>query len=349
MFKHVKIAKKVWVLAVAGIMISLSVQCKGSPDKSIAGIFTMITGNVTVNGQPARVGMKVGEKDIIFVEKDSSGTLQFGDKALLTIQPSTKIKVSGLVKSENGETKIHLAQYSGSTFNHVLKDKKVGYMIATPTLTAGVRGTFFSVGFDESRVSRIRLLDGSVAVKKMEPASEGQNLVVDEKKAFAAMDAGAEGQSPATAGNVVVLAAGEKIALDQKSAGQAEKLNAADTRLLETMKKVPMASGEQLRKMEEGKADATPLAVDESVKKILILPNEKAEEMMAADLAKETPKTMTMEELQQKYGRLSKVITKDGKEYVGSFRQGSNGVEVITTTGVVTIPASSISKVSPSK
>lgn len=338
-------------LLVAVSMVAFT-QCKGKPKNSMTGVFTLITGNVSVNEKPAKVGMRVGEKDTVFVEKDSSGILQFGDKALLTIRPNTKIKIASLVKTENGESKIHLAQYSGSTFNRVMKNKRVAYKIATPTTTAGVRGTSFSVSFDESKNSKIKLLDGKVAVKKIEPKKEGEEMIVNEEEAFTDFDEEAHSEAnneEGTPEEVVVLEAGEKVevASNTKEPVKKKKMESVEKKQLETMKKIPMVSSEVLKKANEGGAELPQVKIDKKAGQIINNTEEKAEQIIKNEEKKAAQKPLTIEELREKYGRLSKVTTKSGKVYIGSFRQGSGSMTVITTHGSVTVATSDVAQVSP--
>lgn len=346
------------------ILISMSLivfsQCKETPKNQINGVFTLVTGTVTVNEKPARVGMRVAEKDTIFVEKESSGILQFDDKALLTIRPNTRIKIASLVKSENGESKVHLAQYSGSTFNRVLKNKKVAYKIATPTTTAGVRGTSFSVSFDESKKSKIKLLDGKVAVKKIEPKKEGEKLMINEEVAFSDFDnqvhqnkenkQSSDVETSSATSEIIILEAGEKVEVDSKAtqAVQKRKLEAFEKEQLETMKEIPMVSSEQLKGAVKGE-NSSEIKIDGKINQIINKTEEKAEEeaILKEKNKKEANKPMTIEELRQKYGRLSKVTTKSGKTYIGSFRQGAGSMIVITTHGSVSIPTSDVARVTP--
>jgi hypothetical protein len=55
----------------------------------------------------------------------------------------------------------------------------------------------------------------------------------------------------------------------------------------------------------------------------------------------------TLAGLRKKYGSLSMIRTKKGAVYIGSFKQLGNRVEVVTVKGKITLPSSTIFKVSP--
>jgi|GEM_PF-2039554 len=62
---------------------------------------------------------------------------------------------------------------------------------------------------------------------------------------------------------------------------------------------------------------------------------------------KSTSARVSIGDLAKRYGKLSRVFTIHGKEYVGVFRQAGNTIEIITTDGTITIPTSAVKKISP--
>lgn len=58
-------------------------------------------------------------------------------------------------------------------------------------------------------------------------------------------------------------------------------------------------------------------------------------------------KAMTLEDIKNKYGKIARVFTKDGKEYVGYFSQTGDTMTVITVNGNVKIPVANVKSVVP--
>ena len=90
------------------------------------------------------------------------------------------------------------------------------------------------------------------------------------------------------------------------------------------------------------------LKEDISEEKPEIVPKD-AERIITEEQAvdKSVKNIYTLPYLKKKYGRLSRIRTKDGREYTGAFRQLGKSVEIISTKGKFRIPASKIEKVSP--
>jgi hypothetical protein len=54
---------------------------------------------------------------------------------------------------------------------------------------------------------------------------------------------------------------------------------------------------------------------------------------------------VTLDDIKKQYGSLSKVTTKNGKTYVGAFKQVGGKFEIITIKGKEVITATDIAKV----
>jgi hypothetical protein len=63
--------------------------------------------------------------------------------------------------------------------------------------------------------------------------------------------------------------------------------------------------------------------------------------------AKPEVKKLTLADIKAKYGRIAKIQTKNGKEYVGYFNQQGAEMTIQTVDGQVSIPVASVQKVTP--
>jgi len=65
------------------------------------------------------------------------------------------------------------------------------------------------------------------------------------------------------------------------------------------------------------------------------------------EAAKPEVKKLTLADIKAKYGRIAKIQTKNGKEYVGYFNQQGAEMTIQTVDGQVSIPVASVQKVTP--
>lgn len=350
--------KKLSMLFFSIVFAFAVMQCKEKSPDQLEGFFTFIKGNVTVNGKQARVGGKIVEKDTVKVGENAGGVIQFVNSALLTMRPDTEIKVSDLAKSENGQPIINIAQNSGSTF-HKIQKGSAKYKVATPTAVAGVRGTSFSISFDGTSTSSVKLLEGKVAVKKVEAKKADGKSVVDEDTAFSdfeneTFEEPAEGEITKT--EVLELNTGEKAEISEASEKtQKAQMLDVEKKQLQAMNQVLMVPVEKLREKSEDPEAVIASPVDSSVQEKIAKPEAEVEkEMLKEDEAATNPgagtvapKKVTLEDLRKQYGPLSQVTTKAGKSYIGAFQQVGQNMVITTVNGKVSVPVSDVAKVSP--
>ncbi|AFM13640.1 FecR family protein [Turneriella parva] len=65
------------------------------------------------------------------------------------------------------------------------------------------------------------------------------------------------------------------------------------------------------------------------------------------DAAKPEVKKLTLADIKAKYGRIAKIQTKNGKEYVGYFNQQGAEMTIQTVDGQVRVPVANVQKVTP--
>ncbi len=304
--------------------------------KTLTGVATFVKGTVILNEAPMKVGAKVKESDVIHVKKKSGAIIQFSTGALITLKSKTKLEVSRLKYGPSGKPVVALSQSRGSTFSKIVPNK-AKYSIKTPTAVAGVRGTSFSVSVKKGKKSEIRLLKGKVEVSRVS------------KKAAKVVEA-----------EPVVLEAGQKIETTEKKITKAKKLSEKETKSLETYDKevkfvpektialAPEKMAEEIKATQQQVVDTT--VVDQVINEKIVVPEtkEEAKEQAKKPVAKKPKKKLTLADLRAKYGKLTKIITHNKREYVGGdWKQVGDYHYIRTVGGKKKVKTSDVYKVLP--
>lgn len=113
-----------------------------------------------------KVGLILKENDAIKTEKDSIIELQIGDDSIIRIKERSVLKIVKLFKDlELEETKFHL-----NLGKILAKPKNLtegsSFEIETNSITAGVRGTEFTVVKTEEGISKVAVNAGEVSITK---------------------------------------------------------------------------------------------------------------------------------------------------------------------------------------
>ncbi|MFH0977195.1 MAG: FecR family protein [Spirochaetota bacterium] len=145
---------------------------KASEDARI--IFIMEGGEITHSDgkkEPAALKMLVRKGDTI---KTGSGfiMLQIGDDILTRIEPNSTVQMAKLFEGE--ETR--LALDDGQIISRIKKLRRNSFIIKTPTATASVRGTQYSVSYYKNR-SVLAVKEGRVQIDIKEKSGEKQKMV----------------------------------------------------------------------------------------------------------------------------------------------------------------------------
>lgn len=276
--------------------------------------FTYVKGDVLVSGKPATLGQTVSKDATIEVKNNSMAVLQFSSAASITLKANSVLSIANLSKNESGKPVIELSQNSGSSFSKIAKGQSE-FSIKTPTAVAGVRGTSFELEVGNGKTTKIKLLEGKVAVAHVE--------------ANATPEAVKEEMAKAT-----VVEAGQKIEADAKGVAKPTEITEAEKSSLQAMNTVEIAPA-------SGK-----VVVPESVEKYATGASTSAS-LTEAAAAKPEVKRLTLADIKAKYGRIAKIQTKNGKEYVGYFNQQGDQMTIQTVDGQVRVPVASVQKVTP--
>ncbi len=274
--------------------------------------FTYVKGDVLVSGKPATLGQTVSKDATIEVKNNSMAVLQFSSSASITLKANSVLSIANLSKNEAGKPVIELSQSSGASFSKIAKGQSE-YSIKTPTAVAGVRGTSFELTVGNGKTTQIKLLEGKVAVIK---ATEGQTTEsIKEEMAQA-----------------TVVEAGQKVDVDAKTVSKPAEITEGEKTSLQAMNTVEIAPA-------SGK-----VVVPESVEKYATGETTSAS---LTEAAKPEVKKLTLADIKAKYGRIAKIQTKNGKEYVGYFNQQGAEMTIQTVDGQVRVPVANVQKVTP--
>lgn len=177
------------ILIVLLILLSVFISnCKPQPKSNNNITITFISGDVKINDQIASTGIEVKNNDVITTGLKSIAVIQFHDKALVTIQSNSYLKIISANSSDSGNYELY--QEHGTLFNKIQKGTK--FSIKTPTIIAAVRGTSFEIKHDShGKESNCSVLNGIVSVSKLktdeantsqtiEPQLSGEEVSVNE-------------------------------------------------------------------------------------------------------------------------------------------------------------------------
>ena len=304
--------QKIMVMILGLVLILNLNSCKDSKKAvSLKGVVTFTQGTLKINDKIASVSDIVTEKDVLETDKNSTAIVQFAGSVLVTLKANTKLVVSSLKDGNGQPDQILLTQNQGSTFNKIISGK-AKFGVATPTVTAGVRGTAFSILVRKDQSSSIQLLHGSLALTH-KTANQPEEFVVT---------------APSNNDAVKVESYSEKIE-------PAQKVSAVEKSKLETLDKIEFIAVEKLDTKSLETANAQSILNTDT--------------NLLTELTKEVEDKITLDMLKKRYGSLSKIYTKNKQIYVGNFSQKGTTINIITIDGPVSINASELEKVQPYK
>jgi len=275
--------------------------------------FTYVKGDVLVSGKPATLGQTVSKDATIEVKNNSMAVLQFASSASITLKANSVLSIANLSKNDSGKPVIELSQNTGSSFSKIAKGQSE-FSIKTPTAVAGVRGTSFELEVGNGKTTKIKLLEGKVAVAHVEPTATAEAVKEEMAKA-------------------TVVEAGQKVEVDAKAVSKPQEISEGEKSSLQAMNTVEIAPA-------SGK-----VVVPESVEKYATGAATSASLTEAAPKAE--VKKLTLADIKAKYGRIARIETKSGKAYVGYFNQSGANMTIQTVDGQVSIPVTSVQKVTP--
>ncbi|MDX8405283.1 MAG: FecR family protein [Mariprofundus sp.] len=149
--------------------------------------FTMVNGNVDALREarnaplPAEIGMDTYLQDIVRTKHRSRTQLKFIDNSILNMGSDYMLSVKEYTyDEENGIRRAILNSLRGTVRATVAKlggKADSLFEIKTPTAVASVRGTDFIVKVNSDMETEVTVLEGSVAVRNINPGIKGSVLV----------------------------------------------------------------------------------------------------------------------------------------------------------------------------
>lgn len=104
--------------------------------------------------QAYQPGAPVLEGDILETQEESKAELTYSDGTRMRLKPSTKVEVHA----------VSLKIFKGQTWHQFTK-RGTEFVIETPSLVAGIRGTQFDIMVNQRGKSILSVLEGKVSVK----------------------------------------------------------------------------------------------------------------------------------------------------------------------------------------
>ena len=151
-----------------------------APPEDIKTIVSHVSGQAELEREGSKQALTEGTllkaSDVIHTSENSSVDLAMKGFGIVKIGAKSQVEISELIHSKQGE-RAALSVKRGDVASILSRQNKEStYRIETPTAVAAVRGTSFVVSVHEA-VSRISVMDGSIAVSKAGAASSEEIIV----------------------------------------------------------------------------------------------------------------------------------------------------------------------------
>ncbi len=285
----------------------------GTPRISeLTGRVTFASGEVLQNGKACGFGSEVKAGDTIATGAKSAAVIQFGETSVISIKENSSFTVDALVMGKDGDT-ITIKQKIGSSFNKIVK-RGTNYSLVTPTSVAAVRGTSFLCSVSD-KGSSIKLSSGKVRVSPVIKGAIAESAAIE-------------------------IDAGKKVEVSGKGIAAPAELSQKEQSEMKALEKIALVPNIQkestIEELKNKPASERPVVVPVEIMPVLEISEGEAEQQ----------KTITLKDIERRYGALSVVETTDGKTFTGAFSQEGGNMKVFTTEGTITIPSSKISRVS---
>jgi DNA-binding NarL/FixJ family response regulator len=137
---------------------------------------TIFQGNVDVRTgsgayAPVSTGYVVRQGDTIRTRSLANAALTFFDESVAVLEPGTELEIVELRALSNGAIAATLRQTAGTTWHVVTHESSTRYAVTTPTTTASVTGTAFTVRVDPSGSTTVSTTEGAVDVRGVDAAA----------------------------------------------------------------------------------------------------------------------------------------------------------------------------------
>ncbi|MCX7677933.1 MAG: FecR domain-containing protein [Spirochaetes bacterium] len=154
----------------AGILVSLlTVSCVYLEEVDEFAIISFFMGEVKKNDIQVNIGDILKENDVIVTGKNSFCDLKIGS-SMIRVKENSTLHLSRILRKESAENTLLRLDVGKLLCKPKKLAKNESFIVTTPTVVAGVRGTLFAVEADVKKTTRIKVYRGSVKVSlRIEP------------------------------------------------------------------------------------------------------------------------------------------------------------------------------------
>lgn len=188
--KTVFLITKLFLAFIAALILSAAPLC--APEaaaQAFSAKTTAVEGDVTCKGdgdsgwKPVTVGMELKEGVYIMTAFESSCTLEFQDKSVLSVKELSKIQISKFAlqaKSVNANVSLFNGKVKATVHRDI--DTKTEFQVKTPVSTISVRGTeeevYYSPGFGVEVQNIYGLVEVTNHIGQRQMLAKGDNTEV---------------------------------------------------------------------------------------------------------------------------------------------------------------------------
>jgi hypothetical protein len=262
-------------------------------------------------------GNTIQEGDRISTGDRSLIVIQISDRDIVRVSSNSILEIRTI--SNGSDVKLYLER--GEVISKVSRlEKNESYMVQTPTVIAGVRGTEFSVSAS-AKEERVAVLKGNVAV----------NYAAEEKKLQ-------KKEAIAAGGNTIIInKSSDQTLLETVAITKEEQANIKKISDVEPLPDLNNIKREELDKKQE-----LILKIEEELAKELPVKDE-LKAVKAAQIRKlinEKPKSL--EQIKEVFERIDEISMYSGKVISGAIISRGEMYSVLTTDGVITVPENEV-------
>jgi hypothetical protein len=319
------------------VALSLTACTKKAEKAEVADAVSKVTcaiGTVTLahadgTSAPAIPGDQVKKDDTLTTGTASFATIQIGDRGIVRVEANSSLQIQKAVSQ--AVTELYVKEGTViSKVSRLSKDEK--YTVRTSTAVAAVRGTEFSISTSGSAGATISVKDGKVAVGTAVSASSGSAVQADP----AAETIVESGKSA-----VVPVEPEKKVEVREIKTEELAAITKVST--VEFIADLPSVKTEEIEKVSKKIQESEPPAAPQTpAAKEAVKAAEKQAKIQ--QLIKETPKTV--EEIKQVFDRIDNIMLYSGKTIQGAILSRGDVYSVLTTGGVISVPANTIRQTS---
>jgi len=275
------------------------------------------SGDVKISRNGAETGVLPGnpvrEGDRISTGERSFLVIQITDRDIVRISSNSVFEIRSIMN--RNDVKLFLER--GEVISKVSRlEKNDNFMVQTPSVIAGVRGTEFSVTVSAAE-ERVAVLKGNVVV----------SLITEEKKLT-------HSEKVAAQGNTIVIKKGSDIPeFVTVAISKEEQSNIGRISGVEMLPDLNNIKREELDKKQE----MILKSEEEGVKEVPVKDEMRgAKAAKIRQLIKEKPKSL--EQIKEVFERIDEISMYSGKVISGAIISRGEVYSVLTTDGVVSIP-----------